>query len=65
MVINHLRRLRPPPAAAPPSPALMLITGLVWLMSLRLTYFKPWMKSGTFSSEKADESQRQKTDDSS
>lgn len=64
MVIKHLRRLLFPP---PPHthPALMLITGLVWLMSLCLTYFKPLLNSVTFSSEKADELQRQKTDESS
>lgn len=34
-------------------------------MSLCLTYFKPLLNSVTFSSEKADELQRQKTDESS
>lgn len=47
MVINHLRRLCSPPSPSPSS-LFMLITGLVWLMSLCLTYFSPGCKVARF-----------------
>lgn len=63
MVINHLRRLRPPPLH-PPCPRADA-HNRIGLANVSLLNIFQALKSGAFSSEKADEMQRQKTDESS